>query len=856
MRFDARFAALADRVAVSAREIERADRIDVTTAPLNWSDARIEAWLDWADAAGLANGPGMLNGALDSWAEELGAGGVTAGLFGRAHAHAFAAELAATLKLGLAAPTTPRSASATIIDLNEPGANAAIEASLAARRAERLAVEAVLAMGAVLDAVADAVARCEGPAADCADPRTNPALARAAQRARQTGAADADILRAIQGERFAVAPAPTVEAPPLVVLADRTLIASGAVEALATALAGEIILTFEPQDAEAAASAPGVILNLAAIEALPGDTNETLAALTRLWTVALDLSAPTGALAFGLGGLADAVDLGDAETGTSGYAAVVAAAATLTSQELAKSLGGGEAQDAAQSLMTLASRLETVDGPAGDLARGLLATVKPDAGRRHRTISLTAGDAEANLRLGLSPFAATDVFETADGEIARRLRPALAAAIEAAGGAVEAAERHLFGRRTLIEAPGVDHAALRAHGFTDVELEGVERALAQVDRLADAFRAPVLDAGFIIDVLGLEADAPDLLTRLGFDAGAIGAAESYALGHGDLSDWSGAPETLGTVLADPAGFEAWLGAVVERFSEAPDARPTLLDWRTTPLQAARRLGEAALEGKRAVRLLRKPAPADLSLDLPETAAPSPRRAEPETRERVVEKVVEKVVERERTRRKLPDRRKGYIQKAAVGGHKVYIHTGEYEDGELGEIFIDMHKEGAAFRSLMNNFAISVSLGLQHGVPLEEFVDAFVFTRFEPAGRVTGNDSIKSATSILDYIFRELGVSYLDRHELANAEPEATADTLNGEEPEAVPAAKFISKGFARGAAPDNLVVLPFGRKAEEPARPVAVTEAVACPACGDFTLQQRGAGWVCDTCGAAPSMQG
>ena len=137
-----------------------------------------------------------------------------------------------------------------------------------------------------------------------------------------------------------------------------------------------------------------------------------------------------------------------------------------------------------------------------------------------------------------------------------------------------------------------------------------------------------------------------------------------------------------------------------------------------------------------------------------------RRWEPETR--AVERVVEKVIERDRTRRKLPDRRKGYIQKAAVGGHKVYIHTGEYDDGELGEIFIDMHKEGAAFRSLMNNFAIAISIGLQYGVPLDEFVDAFVFTRFEPAGRVTGNDSIRSATSILDYIFRELGVSYLDR----------------------------------------------------------------------------------------------
>src|SRR5690606_19027640 len=151
------------------------------------------------------------------------------------------------------------------------------------------------------------------------------------------------------------------------------------------------------------------------------------------------------------------------------------------------------------------------------------------------------------------------------------------------------------------------------------------------------------------------------------------------------------------------------------------------------------------------------------------------------------------------------------------------------DGELGEIFIDMHKEGAAFRSLMNNFAIAISIGLQYGVPLEEFVDAFVFTRFEPAGAVTGNDSIRSATSILDYIFRELGVSYLDRHELATAQPDPLSSNGlgalggDGETPEAVPAARFISKGFARGAAPDNLVVLPFGQKRETPTAAVVAT---------------------------------
>src|SRR6202166_838029 len=146
-------------------------------------------------------------------------------------------------------------------------------------------------------------------------------------------------------------------------------------------------------------------------------------------------------------------------------------------------------------------------------------------------------------------------------------------------------------------------------------------------------------------------------------------------------------------------------------------------------------------------------------------------------ERIVERIVERV--RAREREKLPHRRKGYTQKAIVGGHKVYLHTGEYEDGRLGEIFIDMHKEGAAFRSLMNNFAIAISLGLQYGVPLEEYVEAFTFTRFEPAGFVQGNDSIKNATSVLDYIFRELGVSYLGRHDLAHVAPADDEDLGQG-----------------------------------------------------------------------------
>ena len=171
------------------------------------------------------------------------------------------------------------------------------------------------------------------------------------------------------------------------------------------------------------------------------------------------------------------------------------------------------------------------------------------------------------------------------------------------------------------------------------------------------------------------------------------------------------------------------------------------------------------------------------------------------------------------RHKLPERRKGYTQKAIVGGHKVYLRTGEYEDGTLGEIFIDMHKEGAAFRSLMNNFAIAISIGLQYGVPLEEFVEAFTFTRFEPSGVVEGNEAIKMATSLLDYMFRELAVSYLGRFDLAHVEagdlsPDAVGrgneegNLKRQADDETLAAVKRLtSTGYVRG---NNLYVLHGG----------------------------------------------
>jgi ribonucleoside-diphosphate reductase alpha chain len=248
---------------------------------------------------------------------------------------------------------------------------------------------------------------------------------------------------------------------------------------------------------------------------------------------------------------------------------------------------------------------------------------------------------------------------------------------------------------------------------------------------------------------------------------------------------------------------------------------------------------------------------------------------------------------------MPQRRKGYTQKAIVGGHKVYLRTGEYGDGKLGEIFIDMHKEGAGFRAMMNNFAIAVSVGLQYGVPLEEFVDAFTFTKFEPAGMVQGNDSIKNATSILDYIFRELAVSYLDRTDLAHVKPEgATFDDLGkGEEEENVGNVAELSEtaasrslevlkqisssGYLRNRLPQELMVLQGGMDTTMLQVPTAAAaggvavamasstavssgavsldartkakmqgyEGEACGECGNYTLVRNGTCMKCNTCG-------
>jgi hypothetical protein len=192
------------------------------------------------------------------------------------------------------------------------------------------------------------------------------------------------------------------------------------------------------------------------------------------------------------------------------------------------------------------------------------------------------------------------------------------------------------------------------------------------------------------------------------------------------------------------------------------------------------------------------------------------------------------------RKRLPDRRGGFTQKASIGGHKIYLHTGEYEDGALGEIFLDMHKEGAAFRSLMNCFAIAVSLGLQHGVPLDKFVEAYTFTKFEPAGMVQGSDAIKMSTSIMDYIFRELAVAYSGRDELAHVPPPKPLKKITSTKPPPAPKVASSSDSIA-------------GRRNEKKHSFVEAKikgyEGQSCPNCWQFTMVRNGSCLKCESCG-------
>jgi ribonucleoside-diphosphate reductase alpha chain len=405
-------------------------------------------------------------------------------------------------------------------------------------------------------------------------------------------------------------------------------------------------------------------------------------------------------------------------------------------------------------------------------------------------------------------------------------------------------ETYAVGHGSLAQAPAINHATLKQKGFSPEAIEKVEKALPTAFDIKFVFNKWTLGEE-ALNKLGIAPDKLadprfDLLSAVGFSRREIEAANVHVCGAMTVE---GAPHLKAEHYpifdcANPCGrngkrylsVESHIrmmaaaqpfisGAISKTINMPNDATVEdckaayLLSWKlglkanalyrdgsklSQPLQslliADDEEEEAAIEA-----LIEKPAAARASA----------------LAEKVVEKVVERIVVM-RERERMPDRRKGYTQKAVVGGHKVYLRTGEYDDGRLGEIFIDMHKEGAALRSLLNNFAIAVSLGLQYGVPLEEYVDAFTFTRFEPSGPVQGNDSIKYATSILDYVFRELAVSYLERFDLAHVEPsESSFDALGKGVQEGKPsaAAKYVSRGLTRSRM-DRLSVLAGGAATE------------------------------------------
>ena len=502
-------------------------------------------------------------------------------------------------------------------------------------------------------------------------------------------------------------------------------------------------------------------------------------------------------------------------------------------------------------------------------------------------------------------------------------------------------EAYAVGHGTLAQAPAINHTTLKAKGFTDEAIAKVEKALPTAFDIKFAFNKWTLGEDFCRDKLGISAEdlaslTFDLLAALGFGKREIEAANIHVCGAMTVE---GAPHLKAEHYpvfdcANPCGrtgkrylsVESHIrmmaaaqpfisGAISKTINMPNDAtvedckEAYLLSWKLALKANALYRDGSKLSQPLNAQLI---ADEDDEDDVVEAFLERPAAARATG---LAEKIVEKIVERVtvlRERERMPDRRKGYTQKAVVGGHKVYLRTGEYDDGRLGEIFIDMHKEGAALRSIINNFAIAVSLGLQYGVPLEEYVDAFTFTRFEPQGPVQGNNSIKYATSILDYVFRELAVSYLERFDLAHVDPSEAGgfDALGKgvEEGKPTPATNYVSKGLTRSrtdrlsvvrgttassSSGGNITALASvgGARAEvagttalkaEPEAKLSPTEQLehridpqdarahakatasekraearakgyegeACGECGNFTLVRNGTCMKCDTCGS------
>ncbi|MBM1557193.1 vitamin B12-dependent ribonucleotide reductase [Sulfitobacter mediterraneus] len=535
---------------------------------------------------------------------------------------------------------------------------------------------------------------------------------------------------------------------------------------------------------------------------------------------------------------------------------------------------------------------------------------------------------------GIEPdFALVKFKKLAGGGYFKIINQSVPAALEKLGygsAQIEEIVSYAVGHGTIGNAPGINHTTLAGHGFGPNELAKVDAALAQAFDVRFVFNQWTLGEEFCTQVLGIPAEKLndptfDLLKSLGFSRKDVDAANDHVCGTMTLE---GAPhlkeEHYGIFdCANPCGkkgkrylsvnshiymmaaAQSFISGAISKTINMPNDA-TIEDCQKA-YELSWSLGIKANALYRDGSKLSQPLAAALVEDDDEAAEVLESGSIQEKAAVLAEKVVEKVIVKEiikSHREKMPERRKGYTQKAVVGGHKVYLRTGEYEDGKLGEIFIDMHKEGAGFRAMMNNFAIAVSVGLQYGVPLEEFVDAFTFTKFEPAGMVQGNETIRNATSILDYIFRELAVSYLDRTDLAHVKPEgATFDDLGkGEAEENVANVSELSEtaatrslevlkqisstGYLRNRLPQELVVLQGGQEVAATSMEVVAPEVAsaggvavamstttavasgsvtsldartkakmqgyegeACGECGNYTLVRNGTCMKCNTCG-------
>ncbi|PIE09226.1 MAG: ribonucleotide-diphosphate reductase subunit alpha, partial [Rhodobacterales bacterium] len=457
---------------------------------------------------------------------------------------------------------------------------------------------------------------------------------------------------------------------------------------------------------------------------------------------------------------------------------------------------------------------------------------------------------------GIEPdFALVKFKKLAGGGFFKIINRSVPAALETLGyssAEIEEIIAYAVGHGSLGNAPGINTSTLMQKGFGEAELALLEDGLKGAFDIRFLFNQWTLGEEFCKENLGLTDEQLNdptfsILTHLGFSKGDIDAANDHALGtmtlegapflkeeHYPVFDCANVCGKKGTRYLSTeahihmmAAAQSFISGAISKTINMPNDA-TIEDCQKA-YELSWSLGIKANALYRDGSKLSQPLASALVEDDEEAEEILTTGTPQEKAEVLAEKVIEKVVIKEvaRGREKMPDRRKGYTQKATIGGHKVYLRTGEYADGHLGEIFIDMHKEGAGFRAMMNNFAIAVSVGLQYGVPLEEFVDAFTFTKFEPAGMVQGNDSIKNATSILDYIFRELAVSYLDRTDLAHVKPAgASFDDLGRGAEEGVANVQELSEnaanrslemlkqvsstGYLRKRLPQELVVLQGG----------------------------------------------